>query len=117
MFSECETKPNTVVLSVYWSGTSTSIEDQRNQISLFAKHTKGIDVTNRRAPIDATHLKMCFDGCGVTHGMTGTLFAVGIQEQCDEVCMLARSYLLKSRSIKCTNSQQHRKAAVFCGAR
>ena len=40
--------------------------------------------------------KIAFDGCGITNGISGVLFASGLGEQCDYVCAIIRDLLRAS---------------------
>lgn len=70
-----------------------AFEPRRGRIAVFAKHTVAVDVTGvgnvggvlegvQSSPVQ---LKVGFDGCGVTNGLLGTLFAVGLDGQCQQV--------------------------------
>lgn len=91
-----------VLLSVYFSGTGSSVASNATQIELFGAWTLAQDVSNAATDAHAlytamakeeaaiaagktVHLKMRFDGCGVARGLLGTLFAVGLDEQCEQV--------------------------------
>jgi len=76
-----------VIMSVYFSGTDGHIIHGWTQISLFASLTAAFDVSDPsvRVPDNDFPLKMGFDGCGITNGMMGTIFAYGLQEQCNLV--------------------------------
>lgn len=90
---------NQYVLTVFLEGTSNPIHMQVTQIGLFAKDTKGIDITddeellqwNGRMP----HYKMLFDGCGVTHGCSGVICACGLDLHTDQVVERTKNLLEK----------------------
>ncbi|KAJ8611647.1 hypothetical protein CTAYLR_007881 [Chrysophaeum taylorii] len=82
-------------LTVFWEGTANTLNPPTTQIGLFAAATMAIDITHegglpyrretslRSPPRD--HFKMAFDGCAVTNGMLGLLFAVGLRQQARRV--------------------------------
>lgn len=63
------------VISVYFSGTSFSIND--NQFLAGCLHNK--------TEISESQIKMGFSGCGVDYGFNGVIFGSGIDEQCETV--------------------------------
>jgi hypothetical protein len=74
-------------LIVFFEGTGNTLRPPTTQVSHFAAGCDASDVTqsftnqvNRNKP-----LKMQFDGCGVTNGMGGVLFASGLDDQCARV--------------------------------
>eukprot|EP00667_Euglena_gracilis_P014760 EG_transcript_15303 len=108
MFSPCPPRADLVVLSVFWSGTASRIDDQRSQIAVFAKHTVAVDVTGvgnvggvlegvQSSPVQ---LKVGFDGCGVTNGLLGTLFAVGLDGQCQQVRQTVLQLIGRGRYVR-----------------
>lgn len=87
--------PGKVVLSVFFSGTTSAAYERTTQIELFGELTQATDLTQHMDQLDEAlavegevHLKMRFDGCGVARGMLGVVFASGLSEQCDEVVAL-----------------------------
>lgn len=77
-------------VTVYFEGTANSIDHIHpvTQIGLFASITKGIDLnTIRRDQYESFPgpFKLSFDGCGVSNGMRGLLFADGLLSQCQQV--------------------------------
>uniref|UniRef100_A0A7S1A2U5 Uncharacterized protein n=1 Tax=Noctiluca scintillans TaxID=2966 RepID=A0A7S1A2U5_NOCSC len=83
-----------VVLSVFMEGTANPMDEVTTQIALFARLCDAKELpfepeaSFSRAP-PSGHFKLCFEGCGVSHGVRGTLFAHGLQEQ----CRVVRQYL------------------------
>jgi hypothetical protein len=74
------------IITVYFSGTDGVVQGGSTQISTFSSYTIGVDLTNSALPEeDYQYYKFAFDGCGVTNGMMGMVFAYGLQEQCDKV--------------------------------
>ena len=43
---------------------------------------------------------MAFDGCGVTHGCAGTLFASGLREQCARVVARVDALLQRGGALR-----------------
>ena len=75
------------LLIVFFEGTANALDPVTTQIGLFANACQAKYVNPNSAkyiPVRGP-LKMAFDGCGVTHGLTGTLFAAGLDGQCDSV--------------------------------
>lgn len=90
-------------LTVFWEGTANTLNPPTTQIGpyffrcrflvtamyipgLFAAATQAVDISaDEPLPLLTTtapaHFKMAFDGCAVTHGMTGLLFAAGLRSQ------------------------------------
>ena len=85
-------------LTVYFEGTANRIDYNVTQIGLFADITDALDLQLCGKSTSETHqYKLSFDGCGVTNGSMGVVFATGLVEQCTEVCkaidsMLATAY-------------------------
>ncbi|MFN3234798.1 MAG: hypothetical protein ACE365_05250 [Gammaproteobacteria bacterium] len=77
---------NEIVLSVYFCGTAGNIKDESTYIGFFANITDALDVTEKLPDtITEDHYKMAFDGCGYVYGLSGTIFASGLEEQCQVV--------------------------------
>lgn len=62
-------------ISVYFSGTGFSIDDE----SFLASYLHSITKESH------TQIKMGFNGCGVDYGFNGTIFGSGLDKQCEEV--------------------------------
>jgi len=77
----------TCVLSVFFEGTANTLDPTTTQIGIFAKASSALDITERAGPISPSEgpFKMAFDGCGVTNGCLGVLFAAGLTSQCRKV--------------------------------
>ena len=73
---------------------------------MFFSFTAGVDVTEQfaRSVVDSgeTAFKMAFNGCGVTDGCTGTLFAFGLKRQCRQVKERVQDFLGSNCSV-CLN--------------
>lgn len=71
-----------------------------------AGFTDATDITDQysRTAVESgeTHFKMAFDGCGVTDGCTGTLFAFGLKRQCRQVKERTQDFI-GSDCIVCMN--------------
>jgi hypothetical protein len=66
-------------------------------------NTKGKKVnnpnTNPVSSFSGNEYKMGFDGCGVTNGLSGTLFGTGLEEQCKEVVKYVHSLLKDGKKV------------------
>jgi len=78
-------------LVVFFDGTANTINPPTTQIGIFA-HSVQAELIHSYPEVNSVMevsstptLKMAFDGCGVTNGLTGTLFAAGLDEQVFEV--------------------------------
>ena len=88
-----------VLLTIFFEGTANTLRPLTTQIGMFAEACGATDLTNPASPppsrvdeggstADTATLpcfKMQYDGCGVTNGLSGTLFAEGLREQCAEI--------------------------------
>jgi hypothetical protein len=84
-------------LTVYFEGTANPLLGYKagafvnyvTQIGLFYDITKGVDLSTVKSkdqyPSFPARFKIGFDGCGVTNGMSGLIFADGLRSQCDDV--------------------------------
>eukprot|EP00747_Dinoflagellata_sp_TGD_P164168 gnl/TRDRNA2_/TRDRNA2_183716_c0_seq1.p1 gnl/TRDRNA2_/TRDRNA2_183716_c0~~gnl/TRDRNA2_/TRDRNA2_183716_c0_seq1.p1 ORF type:complete len:331 (-),score=35.01 gnl/TRDRNA2_/TRDRNA2_183716_c0_seq1:85-1077(-) len=79
--------PYDVCLTVFLEGTSNAVRSLKTQIGLFAMLIDGLDVTTHLPSgwEEARHLKMAFDGCGVTYGLGGILFGCGLDSIAEAV--------------------------------
>ncbi|WP_133128963.1 hypothetical protein [Legionella nagasakiensis] len=62
-------------ISVYFSGTGFSIDDDRFLAASLLDRTEESE----------SQIKMGFNGCGVDYGFNGTIFGSGLDEQCEKV--------------------------------
>jgi hypothetical protein len=102
---------NSRLLIVFFEGTANTLDPVTTQIGIFATacqahyvHPSPAYAVPARGP-----LKMAFDGCGVTHGLTGTLFAAGLDGQCDsvvEVVQQMRKQQQQQQQSTSTNNQR-----------
>lgn len=101
---------SSTILSVFWCGTAgvlgrdSRLEDSHGsfttQVGLFFLLCDAVDISNDSGDGDGElgrllsdapaggrplHMKMGFDGCAVTHGCMGTVFAAGLRSQCRAV--------------------------------
>lgn len=77
----------TKTLTIYFEGTSNSLRRLTTQIALFARLTAGYNLNNLQSSSnydDEDHYHLSFDGCGVTNGLLGVLFATGLLTQCNQ---------------------------------
>jgi hypothetical protein len=87
-------------LTIYFEGTSNPLWMLVTQIGLFAEITYGLDLKplspavpaapdQRKGlsydPLTSDAYHIAFDGCGVTNGLGGVIFANGLWSQCEEV--------------------------------
>jgi hypothetical protein len=82
------------------AGTANTLDPITTQVGIFAEACAGRDLS-RYSSTDSEQLdaacgpfKIAFDGCGVTDGTLGTLFAAGLEGQCDLVCGIVRDLWL-----------------------
>ena len=88
------------ILTVYFEGTSNVIRRHTTQIGLFYDVTKAVDLSVDCPNTGVTQFKLGFDGCGITNGLSGAIFATGLTEQCQVVVnLIARNLLGKFRYI------------------
>jgi len=91
-------------VSVYFSGTANSVVGGYTQITLFHEYTDAFELHENtqmdQVPIDRDHFKYAFDGCGVTNGLMGTIFAQGLEEQCRLVSKTVNLFIELGYKIK-----------------
>ncbi|CAE8666149.1 unnamed protein product, partial [Polarella glacialis] len=72
-----------VTLTVFMEGTGNPMDQVATQIALFSRLCVATalaeELDGSLAKSGAGHYKLSFAGCGVTHGLAGTLFAVGLR--------------------------------------
>mmetsp|Transcript_24257 Transcript_24257/g.56330 ORF Transcript_24257/g.56330 Transcript_24257/m.56330 type:complete len:397 (+) Transcript_24257:156-1346(+) len=87
-----ETGPLETILTVFFEGTGNTLKPVTTQIGIFASMCAAqiLTPTTEPASIEGSIFKMAYDGCGVTNGIAGTLFAAGLASQCDEVVAVIR---------------------------
>jgi len=89
------------LLVVFFEGTGNTLQPSTTQIGIFAAACKAKnikcakDITNDTTP---GPWKIAFDGCGITHGTFGTLFAVGLDEQCNSVVTIVEEILKRDKN-------------------
>mmetsp|Transcript_36347 Transcript_36347/g.104664 ORF Transcript_36347/g.104664 Transcript_36347/m.104664 type:complete len:336 (-) Transcript_36347:236-1243(-) len=84
-----------VVLTVHMEGTSNRMDAITTQIGLFSQLCSAAPLPedgSGEMP-GAGQYKLSFAGCGVSHGVTGTLFAVGLREQCQVVRRYTEAFI------------------------
>ena len=88
-----------VLLVVFFEGTANTIRPVTTQIGEFAaacvaEDLSGVAANDVEAQVSHAGLpgpfKLAFDGCGVTNGVTGALFAAGLDGQCLTVAAWVR---------------------------
>jgi len=99
-----------LLLSPLWflpSGTANTLDPITTQVGIFAQAAAGRDLSSysrAHGPLDPTAgpFKVAFDGCGVTNGLGGTLFASGLEGQCDIVVSVVEGLIAAgARSVLC----------------
>ena len=75
-------------LFVCFEGTANTLRPITTQVGVFFEACVAVDLTDPSVAADAkaTAHKIDFDGCGVTHGLAGTIWAYGLATHCDAVC-------------------------------
>lgn len=91
-----------VTLSVFMEGTGNPLQPVTTQIGLFSKLCTAAELSAQRTdfPDQPGHYKLSFDGCGVTHGLSGTIFASGLREQCALVKEYVSRFVNVYKSVK-----------------
>ena len=86
------TAQGALTLTVYFEGTANTIRPVTTQIGSLFSATDAQDLSEPDASPaaalqagHAVHFKMGFDGCGVTAGLMGVLFAYGLAPQVERV--------------------------------
>lgn len=88
-----------VTLTVFMEGTSNPMGHITTQIALFSRFCNATPLSATVAE-DASlpalvpgHYKLSFDGCGVSNGFMGVVFAYGLDEQCGVVRRYVECFL------------------------
>jgi len=91
-----------VTMSVFFCGTDGRISNGITQISLFSRITDAVDISDpsQEIPYGDGPLKMAFDGCGVTNGLMGTVFAYGLKEQCQQVVSRVQALFSANKRVR-----------------
>ena len=106
MLSSARFSQPDVIFSVFWCGTSGQLRPPDTQIGMFFNWCQAVDcssVLDTKALMteqSTFHLKMGFDGCGVTNGFWGTIFAAGLDDQCDQVVFRVNQLLEHNRKVR-----------------
>jgi len=88
------------------AGTANTLDPITTQIGIFAEAALGTDISHYSGGNDidpaAGPFKVAFDGCGVTNGLSGTLFASGLDVQCDLVISIIKALLAaRAKRVRC----------------
>jgi hypothetical protein len=87
------------ILSVFFGGTSSSFVEKQTYIEFFGTWTDAFILFPKNKkdslPSGEKKFKMLFDGCGVTNGLMGTIFSVGLDKQVKLVENTIKNVLLK----------------------
>mmetsp|Transcript_27215 Transcript_27215/g.56464 ORF Transcript_27215/g.56464 Transcript_27215/m.56464 type:complete len:326 (+) Transcript_27215:1-978(+) len=96
-------QPRDVTLTVFMEGTANPMDSITTQIALFSR----ICIAE---PLDASEVlvrktipgsyKLSFPGCGVSHGLRGTLFAHGLRDQVDIVHGYLDAFVKAGNTVK-----------------
>lgn len=92
-----------MTFTVLMEGTSNPMNAVTTQIALFSRLCIAEPLPSdgkTEQKLSAGHYKVSFAGCGVSHGMVGTLFAVGLREQCEVICSYVDAFLAEGLSVK-----------------
>jgi len=94
-----------VTLTVFMEGTSNPMDVITTQIALFSRLVDATPLPEElptgisEIPAKSGHYKLCFSGCGVSHGFVGVIFAAGLREQCRVVRQHLEAFLAAGLSI------------------
>lgn len=100
---EANASSDRVTLTVYFSGTSHSIDDPSMLASVLYTATN----------TDDQNLKLGFNGCGIDYGLKGILFGTGLEKQCNEVVAKVIQLLREGKRVK-LNAYGHSRGAIAC---
>lgn len=94
-----------VVLTVFMEGTSNPMEHVTTQIALFSQLCGARELSCNGPGAGNVHdrpghYKLCFAGCGVTHGIRGVIFAAGLRDQCLVVRAHLEAFLAAGLTVK-----------------
>jgi hypothetical protein len=92
-----------ITLTVYFSGTGHEIDSE----------TMLAGYLNNASIVDAQHLTMGFNGCGIDYGTRGVIFGTGLEEQCETVLNKVIALLKQGKRVK-LNSYGHSRGAIAC---
>eukprot|EP00931_Biecheleriopsis_adriatica_P042347 TRINITY_DN24134_c0_g2_i1.p1 TRINITY_DN24134_c0_g2~~TRINITY_DN24134_c0_g2_i1.p1 ORF type:complete len:333 (+),score=55.65 TRINITY_DN24134_c0_g2_i1:34-1032(+) len=91
-----------VILSVFMEGTGNPLDPVVTQIALFSDMCVAMKLpeeVDQDTSFAAGHYKLSFPGCGVSHGLSGTLFATGLREQCSVVHEYIQEFIKQGHSV------------------
>jgi hypothetical protein len=90
-----------IYLNAFWEGTANTLNPPTTQISLFAQACAARDISyDGSLAIDSDGpFKIAFDGCGVTNGISGTLFASGLRDQAKVVADHVHTLMSRERHV------------------
>lgn len=91
-----------VTLSIFWEGTANTISPMTTQVSVFYAACSATNITPTTVKTDPadTAFKMGFQGCGVSHGIAGTIWAIGLEEECDAVATRVDEFLARGQRVQ-----------------
>jgi pimeloyl-ACP methyl ester carboxylesterase len=90
-------------LAVFMEGTANTLQPVTTQIGQFFELTDATNALDPMYAVDGTftavtdplHWKLGFDGCGVTNGIAGVIWAIGLSSQCSDVIKRVRKLLVE----------------------
>lgn len=93
---------NGITLSIFMEGTANPMDAVTTQIALFSRlcTAKPLSTQQVGLPNVPGHYKLSFEGCGVSHGLRGTIFANGLKEQCELVKQYVGGFLAARQVVK-----------------
>mmetsp|Transcript_1827 Transcript_1827/g.2748 ORF Transcript_1827/g.2748 Transcript_1827/m.2748 type:complete len:373 (-) Transcript_1827:377-1495(-) len=109
-----------VILTVFMEGTANRIDRSLTQVSVFSEASiyKSTRLPSERNKVDLAltskgpgQYTLRFHGCGFSHGMSGTLFANGLKEQCSVI----HDYVEEFINVKSKNRTGYKVTINFVG--
>lgn len=84
-------------------GTANPMDQVTTQIALFSRLCTATPLPEDEPDADAAaapgDYKLSFEGCGVSHGVVGVLFAVGLREQCQVIRQYVEGWVRAGRTV------------------
>lgn len=86
--------------TIYFEGTSNSINSYQTQISLFSFLTSSYQITSLNTLKNnintLNYFKILYSGCNITNGLLGLIFAIGLNKQCEEISSYIHYILIET---------------------
>ena len=91
-----------VTLSVFWEGTANTLDPITTSVSVFFAACDASNITPPTVKADPTNpaFKMGFQGCGVSYGIAGTIWAVGLETECDAVAQRVDEFIGRGQRVR-----------------